>query len=166
VALKKKRPILFRIFLKLPAKFPGERDVQTISSTAQGATITPLNKRWIDDLRKRAAVGREKGRDVATLPATDDVLRRFNRDTEWLATGILGALVSATLVLAALIQEGPPKSVDQAKEERQTGGNALVNANPSRSPKAVGEGSMREIRYGSPVAKIGRRDQQIRTTFR
>ena len=139
--------------------------MQTISSTAQGATIMPLNKCWIDDLRKRAAVGRKKGRDVATLPATDDVLRRFNRDTEWLATGILGAMVSATLVLAALIQEGPPKSVDQAKE-RQTGGNALVNANPSRSPKAVSEGSMREIRYGSPVAKIGRRDQQMRTTFR
>ena len=27
--------------------------MQTISSTAQGATITPLKKRWIDDPRKR-----------------------------------------------------------------------------------------------------------------
>jgi hypothetical protein len=152
--------------LKLPAKFPGERDVQTISSTAQGATITPLNKRWIDDLRKRAAIGREKARDVATSPATDDVLSRFNRDTKWLATGILGAMVSAALVLAALIQEGPPKSVDQAKEERQTGGNAFVNANPGTLSEAVSEGRMREARYGSPVAKIGRRDQQMRQTFR
>jgi len=30
--------------------------VQTISSTAQGATITPLKKRWIDDPRKRVNV--------------------------------------------------------------------------------------------------------------
>jgi hypothetical protein len=37
--------ILFRIFLKLPAKFPGEQDVLTIFSTAKGATITPLSKR-------------------------------------------------------------------------------------------------------------------------
>jgi hypothetical protein len=80
-------------------------------------------------------VGREQARDV---PATNDILRRFNRDTQWLATGILGALVSAALVLAVLIQEGQPKAVDQAKEERQTGGNTLVNANPGPFSKAVG----------------------------
>ncbi len=75
------------------------------------------------------AVGREEARDVVALPTTNDVLSRFNRDTEWLAKGILGAMVFAALVLAAQIQEGQPKAVDQPKEERQTGGNALVNAN-------------------------------------
>ena len=30
--------------------------MQTISSTAQGASITPLNERWIDDSRKRVNV--------------------------------------------------------------------------------------------------------------
>jgi hypothetical protein len=44
--------------LKLPAKFPGERDVQTISSTAKVATIRLLKKRWVDDPRKRVNVGR------------------------------------------------------------------------------------------------------------
>jgi hypothetical protein len=169
--------------LKLPAKPPGEQDVQTIASTAPGATITPLNRSWIDVTRKRVdveshillgraaeagevagvfsflasdeaatavdpnsngagpfqhlihlnpAVGREQARNVVALPATNDVLRRFNRDTEWLATGILGLLTSAALVLAVLIQEGQPKAVDQA-----TGGNALVNANPGPLPIAV-----------------------------
>jgi hypothetical protein len=125
----------FALFLKLPEKFPGEQDVQTISSTAQGASITPLNERWIDDSRKRVNVESyiPLGR-AAEAGEVDDVFRRFNRDTEWLATGILSAMVSAALVLAALIQEGQPKAADQAKEERQTGANALVNANPGNLP--------------------------------
>jgi hypothetical protein len=119
--------------LKLPKKFPGEQDVQTISSTAQGASITPLNERWIDDSRKRVNVESyiPLGR-AAEAGEVDDVFRRFNRDTEWLATGILSAMVSAALVLAALIQEGQPKAADQ--EERQNGANALVNANPVNLP--------------------------------
>jgi hypothetical protein len=159
--------------------------VQTISSTASGVAIPPLNKRWIDDPRKRANVkshaplgwaakagvfpfftlpdggaaldpnadgtgpfrcsihldpflGSEGIRDLAVLPSTNEVLRRFNRETELLATGILGALICAALVLATLIQGGQPKAVDQAKEERQTGGNALVNANLDTLCKAVG----------------------------
>jgi hypothetical protein len=171
--------------LKLPAKFSGEQDVQTISSTAPGVVITPLNKRWIDDPRKRVnvknhaplgwpakagvfpffalrdaatavapnadgagpfqcslhldpAVGSEEARNIAAAPTTNDVLRRFNRETEWLAAGILGVLIFAALMLATSIQEGQPKAVDQAKEERQTDGNALVNANPDTLCKAVG----------------------------
>ena len=50
-----------------------------------------------------------------------EILRSFNRDTARLAAGILGTVVCAALVLAAaLIQEGHPKVVDQAKEETQT----------------------------------------------
>ena len=60
-------------------------------------------------------MGLEQARDVVALPATDDVLRSFNRDTARLVAGILGAVVCAALVLAAaLIQEGQPK------EDRQT----------------------------------------------
>jgi hypothetical protein len=176
--------------LKLPAKFPGEQDVQTIFSTAHGATVTPLNKRWIDHPGKRVnveshipagwaaetgelpgvfaylasddaatgvdantngagplqclihlnlAAGREEPRNAGALPATNDVLRRFNRETEWLAAGILGAVVCAALLtIAPLIQEGQPKAIDQAKEERQFSGNASVNANPGTLSKVLG----------------------------
>jgi hypothetical protein len=100
-------------------------------------------------------VGREEARDVVALPATNDVIRRFNRDTEWLATGILGAEVSAALVLAALIQEGHPKAVDQAKQERQTSGDALVNGNPGTLSKAMGfkaESSTGELTSGQATS--------------
>jgi hypothetical protein len=84
------------------------------------------------------AVEREEVRDVVALPAVDDVLRSFNRDTAWLATGILGGVVCAALVLAvALIQEGHPKAVDQTKEERQTSGKASVIA--THAPRRDGD---------------------------
>jgi hypothetical protein len=83
-------------------------------------------------------VGSEEARNIAAAPTTNDVLRRFNRETEWFAAGILGVLIFAALMLATSIQEGQPKAVDQAKEERQTDGNALVNANPDTLCKAVG----------------------------
>ena len=50
------------------------------------------------------------------LPDTNDVIRRFNRDTGWLATGVLGAVVFAALVLAVLVQERHPKAVDLTEE--------------------------------------------------
>src|SRR5580700_9657511 len=40
------------------------------------------------------------------LPGTSDVIRRFNRDTVWLATGVLGTVIFAALVLA--VQEHQP----------------------------------------------------------
>jgi hypothetical protein len=106
-------------------------------------------------IHSNPAVGREEARDVVALPATNDVIRRFNRDTEWLATGILGAEVSAALVLAALIQEGHPKAVDQAKQERQTSGDALVNGNPGTLSKAMGlkaESSTGELTSGQATS--------------
>jgi hypothetical protein len=185
--------------LKPLAKFPGEQDVQTVSSTAQGATIALLNKRWIDDPRKRVnveshiplgraaeagevagvfaflasddaatavdpnthgagpfqclihlnpAVGREEAPNVGALPATNDVIKRFNRDTEWLAMGILGAMVSAALLmLAALIQEGQSKAVDQAKEESQTSGNALQHATSFTDSQRVSKNPLTSPAY-------------------
>ena len=63
------------------------------------------------------------------LPDTNDVIRRFNRDTEWLATGVLGAVVFAALVLAVLVQERHPKAVDLTEEAVQARGDLLLNAN-------------------------------------
>jgi hypothetical protein len=80
------------------------------------------------------------------LSDTDNVIRKFNRNTMWLAAGLLGTLIFGALVLA--LQEPYRKAANQLKEELQAGGDALVNANPSSLSKAVGlnpESSMAEI---------------------
>ena len=57
------------------------------------------------------------------------MIRRFNRDTGWLATGVLGAVVFAALVLAVLVQDRHPKAVDLTEEAVQARGDLLLNAN-------------------------------------
>jgi hypothetical protein len=52
---------------------------------------------------------------------TSDILKRFNRDTRWLVTGLLGTVAFAALVLAVEIQEHHPKSVVLPEEGVQTG---------------------------------------------
>src|SRR4029077_17947864 len=63
------------------------------------------------------------------LPGTYEVIRRLNRDTTWVATGLLSAVIFATLGLALL--EYHPKADDLTKEARQTTGSVSLNANPS-----------------------------------
>jgi hypothetical protein len=102
-----------------------------------------------------SALGREEAREMVALPATKDVIRRFNRDTERLARGILGAVVSAALVVAPLIQEGHPKAVDQGEEERQTSDNILLNSNPdtlSNVSDLSAESSADEITSRPPIS--------------
>jgi hypothetical protein len=78
----------------------------------------------------------EKIENKGFLSDPDDVIRKFNRDTMWLAAGLLGTLIFAALVLA--LQEPDRKAANQLKEELQASGDALVNANPSILSKAVG----------------------------
>ena len=70
------------------------------------------------------------------LPGTHEVIRRLNRDTTWVATGLLGAVIFAALVLALL--ECHPKPDDLKKEARQTTGSASLNANPSALGNVAG----------------------------
>jgi hypothetical protein len=72
------------------------------------------------------------------LPDTNDVIRRFNRDTGRLATGVLGAVVFAALILAVLVQERHPKADDLTKEARQAERDLLLNANPATLFTIVG----------------------------
>ena len=65
------------------------------------------------------------------LPGTNDVIRSFNRDTGWLASGVLGAVVFAALVLAVLVQERHPKAADPTEEARQAEGDLLLKSNPA-----------------------------------
>jgi hypothetical protein len=47
---------------------------------------------------------------TVALPGASETIRRFDRDTRWLATGVLGVLVCAVLVLAVLVQERKSKA--------------------------------------------------------
>jgi hypothetical protein len=60
-----------------------------------------------------------------------DTISRFNRDTVWLATGVLGTVVFAALVLA--FQECQPKG--------QTEKDLLLNANPARAGSVLARSS-------------------------
>jgi hypothetical protein len=71
---------------------------------------------------------------------TSDVIRRFNRDTGWLATLVVGALVFAVLVLAALVQERYPKADDLTEAAIQTEPGLLLN----------GKGSTDKLTSGQP----------------
>ena len=70
------------------------------------------------------------------LPGTYEVIRRLNRDTTWVATGLLGAVIFAALVLALL--ECHPKADDLRQEARQTTGSVSLNADPSALGNVAG----------------------------
>lgn len=65
------------------------------------------------------------------LPETNDVIRRFNRDTRWLAALVVGAVVSAALILAVVVQDRHPRAVDFTQEAVQGRGDLLLNAKPA-----------------------------------
>ena len=85
------------------------------------------------------------------LPDTKDVIRRFNRDTRWLATLVVGAVVSAALVMAVLVPDRHPKAADLTEEAVQAGGDLLPNASSATLFKDVdlnGKKSTGEIPSG------------------
>ena len=86
------------------------------------------------------------------LPGTQNVMRRFNRTTMWVATGLLGTVIFAALVLALL--ECQPKADDLTKEARQTSGSLLLNANPATPSNVVGsiEKSTGELTSGQATS--------------
>ena len=69
-----------------------------------------------------------------TLPNTQDVIRRFDRDTTWLAMGLLRVLIFATLLIA--VQELRPKC-DNLTEASQAQNNLLLNGKPATRFTAV-----------------------------
>ncbi len=88
-------------------------------------------------------------------PDTNDVISRFNRDTEWLATLVMGAVVSAALMLAVLVQNRHPKAVDLTEEAVQAGDDLLLNANPVTHftvVDSIGKTSTRETTSGQATS--------------
>jgi hypothetical protein len=78
--------------------------------------------------------------DLATaLAETNDVIRRFNRDTRRLAALVVGAVVSAALLmLAVLALDCHPKAVELTDETVPARVEPLLNANAASLTKAEG----------------------------
>ena len=53
-------------------------------------------------------------REHSALPGAHDVIRRLNRDTTWVAAGLLGAVIFAALVLA-LLECRPKATISQRR---------------------------------------------------
>jgi hypothetical protein len=93
---------------------------------------------------------------------TSDMLNRFNRDTRWLATGLLGTVVFAALVLAAQLQEHHPKSVVLSEERVRTDvDHALTRIAPQENSSSE-MGQQHQLRHPVPRSVL----KQIATTFR
>ena len=63
-------------------------------------------------------------------------IKRFNRNTTWVATGLLAPVVFASLMVA--LQERHAKAYNLTEEARQATLDPLVNANPSAISNVVG----------------------------
>jgi hypothetical protein len=64
-------------------------------------------------------------------PVTSDIIRRFNRDTRWVALLVVGALVSVALGLAFLVQERYPGTSDPGEGARQADSDFLLSEESS-----------------------------------
>jgi hypothetical protein len=93
--------------------------------------------------------------EYPALSGTHHLIRRLNRDTAWVATGLLGTVFFAALVLA--LQEFHQKADGFTEEPTQTStsGELLPNANPAVNSDVVGSngGSTSQITSG-PASRI------------
>jgi hypothetical protein len=85
---------------------------------------------------------------------TNDVIRGFNRDTARLATGVLGAIIFAALVLA--VQEHHPTKVKPTEEVVQAGSDRLLNANVTTEGSVVAKSSKDKMASGEGNGVITR----------
>jgi hypothetical protein len=82
---------------------------------------------------------------------TRDVIRSFNRDTAWLATGVLGALILAALMLAS--EEHKSKAI-------QAGRDFWVNANPATKASVIAESSNSNGKTDTPLYEVPSRQTE------
>ena len=85
------------------------------------------------------------------LSRTSDMIRRFNRDTRWVAAAVLGVVIFAAVVLAVQVQERRHKRHDPTQEARQVESDLSLNPNPATRFTGValnGNGSVARITSG------------------
>jgi hypothetical protein len=101
---------------------------QTLKSTIQSGDRVP---------RALPAPAPQARANSVTLSGTNDnTIKRFNRDTAWLATGVLGTAVFAAVVLA--FQELHPRKVNPTEGGVQAGSDLLLNTSSARLFKDAG----------------------------
>ena len=89
------------------------------------------------DIKTRRRAKRVDGIEhPVPLTGISKAIKRFNRNTTWVATGLLAPVIFAAVMVA--LQERHAKADDITKEERQTTGDPLVNANPPAISDIVG----------------------------
>ena len=125
------------------------------------------------DIEPLAEIADDRQPSVLDAPALDDtlkVMRRFNRNTMVVATGLLGTVIFAALVLA--VQEHLPRPAEVAEKATQTSGEVLPNANPvglsevaglsgkstdkisSEQATSLDDGFTPEINHAGPQANV------------
>jgi len=85
------------------------------------------------------------------VPGINDVIGRFNRDTKRLATLVLGVVVSAAFILAALVQDRHPKAVGATEDVVPAGEDRSLNLNSAtlyQSVNSQGKKSDGEVTTG------------------
>jgi hypothetical protein len=75
----------------------------------------------------------ETSRNSMAYPGTNDVLRRFNRDTEFLAAGLLAAVFCAGLLFAVLMPESRNDVRSGLREASRAKSDLVVNAGAAGS---------------------------------
>jgi hypothetical protein len=74
--------------------------------------------------------------NALALDDTRNVMRRFNRNTMLVATGLLGTAIFAAMVLA--VQEHLPRPAEVTEKARQTSAKALPNVSPDGLSEVAG----------------------------
>ena len=82
---------------------------------------------------------------------TGDVLKGYNRDTAWLATGVLGAVVLAALMLA--VEERQPKATQAERD-------LLPNANSVTVESVVAKSSNSNGKTDTPLYEVPSRQTE------
>jgi hypothetical protein len=84
---------------------------------------------------------KDRGFGKRRAPVTSDIIRRFNRDTGWVALLVVGALVSVALGLAFLVQERYPGTSDAGERARQADSDFLLSKESSLVKVTSGHGT-------------------------
>jgi hypothetical protein len=92
-----------------------------------------------------------QGKHTKGASVTSDTLRKFNRDTRWLAAGVLALVTVAALLLASSDQRPQSEEGQLTERVRRPERNLYVNANPTPRPSQAAVGTDSSNAQTTPV---------------